>query len=341
MSDIKQQEVEGGEAALPLLRSTAAKPVVTAGDIITRYGTVFALVAVVIVFAILAPKFFTSGNIINVLRQISPLTIVAIGLTICIASGEFDLSQGTIASLAGILVTGLVVRQEQSFALACVVAILAGTILGLLSGFFVTRMRVPSLIATMGVSAFAVGINFAYAKGDSIYGRMPDAFDFIGRGFVGPIPFSVIVAAVLSVLLFVFLNYTVIGRNILATGGNPVAAKLTGIKISRYRLIGLIISGTCAGIAGIVLTAFLGTGQPNGADAYSMDALAAVFLGMTTIRPGQANLLGTIVGVLILGILNNGLNLVGAPFYMQNIVRGGMLVLSVSLAVYREEIRFF
>jgi ribose/xylose/arabinose/galactoside ABC-type transport system permease subunit len=125
---------------------------------------------------------------------------------------------------------------------------------------------------------------------------MPDIFQYLGQGFVGPIPFSVIVAAVVMALAYFFLNDTVTGRYILATGGNSTATRLTGINVNRYRMIGLVASAGCAALAGIMLTSYLGTGQPNGADAYTMDALAAVFLGMTTIRLGQANILGTLVG---------------------------------------------
>lgn len=311
------------------------------GDFIARYGTVVVLLLLVAAFSVLSPQFATANNILNIMRQVSTLALVATGATIAIAAGEFDLSVGTVASLAGILVSGLLVRQGQPFIVAFSVAIAAGVVFGIANGLLVTRARVPSLIATMGTSAIAIGVNFAYAGGDSIYGRMPDIFQYLGQGFVGPIPFSVIVAAVVMALAYFFLNDTVTGRYILATGGNSTATRLTGINVNRYRMIGLVASAGCAALAGIMLTSYLGTGQPNGADAYTMDALAAVFLGMTTIRLGQANILGTLVGVLILGVLNNGLNLVGAPFYLQNMVRGGMLILSVSLAVYREEIRFF
>ncbi len=145
---------------------------------------------------------------------------------------------------------------------------------------------------------------------------------------------------VLAVLYF-FLNRSRAGRYIIATGANPKAARLSGISVNRYRFLGLVISAFFAALAGIMLTSYLGSAQPQGAEPYTMDALAAVFLGMTTIKRGQANILGTVIGVLTLGILNNGLNMVGAPFYLQNIVRGGTLIFAVLLAVRREEIRFF
>lgn len=310
-------------------------------DLLSRYGTVVALVIIFIVFALMEQRFISSRNLINILRQVSTLAVVAGGLTICIAAGEFDLATGAVASLSGILVAGLIVRQEQSVVVAVLVALAVGAAFGLLFSLLVTRFRVPSLIATIGGSSIALGVNFAYAEGDSIYGRLPESFEFIGQGFVGPIPFTVVLAAIVVALLYLFLNFTKAGRYVIATGANPKAAKLSGIKTGRYRTIGLVTSGVCAALAGIMLTSYLGAAQPQGAAQYTLDSLAAVFLGMTTIRRGQANILGTIIGVLTLGILNNGLNMVGAPFYLQEIVRGGVLVFAVLLAVRREEIRFF
>lgn len=305
------------------------------------YGTVIALLVLVVIFWLLAPQFVSGNNMINLLRQISTLAIVATGLTVCIAAGEFDLSIGNVASLSGIVVTGMMVRQMEPAWVAILVALGSGVAFGLFSGVLVSRLRIPSLVATIGAGAIAVGVNFAYAKGDSIYGVFPPMFSFLGQGFVGPIPFAVIVAATVVSLLYFFLNKTRPGRYIVATGGNPTAARLSGINIKFYRLLSLLVSGVCAALAGIMLASYLGTGQPTAGEVYLLDSLAAVFLGMTAFRPGQANIAGTIIGVLILGVLANGLNLVGAPFYLQNIIRGGILIFAVSLAVMREEIRFF
>lgn len=322
-------------------RRPGARPRWDTGTFISTYGTVVVLALIVIVFALLSDRFLSMANLINVLRQVSTLAIVSTGLTIAIASGEFDLSVGMVASLAGIIVSGMMVRQELPVGIALAGALGVGVAFGTLNGALVTRARIPSLITTLGTSAVALGVNFAYARGDSIYGRMPRLFSYIGQGFIGPIPFSVILALLIMALAYFMLNHTYTGRYIVATGGNITAARLSGIDVNRYRLYALLTCGVLAALGGIVLTSYLGTGQPTGAEPYTLDGLAAVFLGMTTIRPGRANVLGTLVGVLILGVVNNGLNLVGAPFYLQNIVRGGMLVASVSLAVWREEIRFF
>jgi len=306
---------------------------------VTRYGTIVAFLVLVVVFSLATDKFLTSRNVITIMRQSSVLMVISAGITIAVAAGEFDLSLGQVASMSMIILMGLIIRQEQGTFIAIVAVLALGSLFGLLNGFLVTRARVPSLICTIGTGAIAVGVNYAYAKGDSIYGRAPDDFTFIGQGFIGPIPFSVIFSLIILLGLYFFLNHTRAGRYIIATGGNPTAARLSGVKIGVYRMAALFISAVCSALGGIVLASYLGAGQPTAGDPYTMNCLTVVFLGMTTIKPGQANLLGTLVGVVFMGVLNNGLNLVGAPFYAQNIIRGAVLIAAVILAVSREEIR--
>ena len=306
---------------------------------VTRYGTIVALLVLVVVFSLASDKFLTSRNVITIMRQSAVLMVISAGITIAVAAGEFDLSLGQVASMSMIILMGLIIREEMGTFIAIVAVLALGSLFGLLNGLLVTRARVPSLICTIGTGAIAVGVNYAYAKGDSIYGRAPEAFTFIGQGFIGPIPFSVIFSLVILLGLYFFLNHTKMGRYIIATGGNPTAARLSGVKIGVYRMTAMFISALCAAMGGIVLASYLGAGQPTGADPYTMNCLTVVFLGMTTIKPGQANMLGTLVGVVFMGVLNNGLNLVGAPFYAQNIIRGAVLIAAVILAVSREEIR--
>lgn len=306
---------------------------------IARYGTIVALIVLIAAFTLASGNFLTSRNLITVLRQVSVLMVISSGITIAVAGGEFDLSLGQLASLSMILSTGLIIRQEQSTLVAILVTLGVGALFGLVNGFLVTRGRIPSLICTIGTGAIALGVNYAYARGDSIYGRTPADFAFIGQGFLGPVPFSVVLSLFILALLFFFLNHTRTGRYIIATGGNPTAARLSGVKVSDYRMIALFICALCSTVGGIILASYLGAGQPQGGDPYTMQCLSVVFLGMTTIKPGQANLLGTLVGVIFMGVLNNGLNLVGAPFYAQNIIRGMVLIAAVTLAVSREEIR--
>ena len=308
----------------------------------SRYGTVLAAIVIFLAFTLLSNKFLSYNNITNVLIQISVLMITSSGLTVAVASGEFDLSLGQVASLSSMLVAGLIVWHDQSLPVAILLPVLAGAGIGIVSGLLVTRLRIPSLIATLAMGPIALGLNYAYDGGNSIYAPMPDNFYYIATGkLLGVIPVPVVIALTIVLIFYILLNWTRLGRSIIATGSNIQAARLSGISVNRARLIALTLSAAGAALGGVLLTARLGTGQPGAGDAYLMDSLTAVFLGMTTFKPGRATVQGTLVGVFIIGMLDNGLSLMGAPFYAQNIVRGVVMIAAVSFAVLRGEIRFF
>lgn len=308
----------------------------------SRWGTVAAATVIFIAFAVGNDRFMTVGNLSNVLIQISVLMVISSGLTVAVASGEFDLSVGQAASLAGVLVAGMLVLSGLSVPLALGVAMLSGVVVGLINGMLVTLLRIPSLIATLAMGPIALGVNYAYTGGDSIYAQMPDSFYAIAKGKIfGVIPVPIVIAIVVVTFFYVLLNRTRLGRSVIATGANIQAARLSGIKVNRARVTALMLSAVGAALGGVMLTARLGTGQSGAGDAYLMDSLTAVFLGMTAFKPGRATIQGTLVGVVIIGMLDNGLNLIGAPFYLQNVVRGLVMIAAVSLAVLRGEIRFF
>ena len=312
------------------------------GGLAARYGTVAAALVIFAAFALASDRFLSVNNISNILIQISVLMIVSSGLTFAVASGEFDLSVGQVASLSGVLVAGLMIWAALPVALAIPLAVLAGVAIGVVNGLLVTRLRIPSLIVTLAMGPIALGLNYAYTNGDSIYASMPREFYFIATGkILGIVPVPVVIALVIVGVFYVLLNKTRLGRGVVATGANIQAARLSGIAVNRCRLIALALSGLGAAMGGVMLTARLGTGQSGAGDAYLLDSLTAVFLGMTAFKPGRATVQGTLVGVVIIGMLDNGLNLLGAPFYLQNEVRGLVMIAAVSLAVMRSEIRFF
>jgi ribose transport system permease protein len=309
---------------------------------VAKYGTVVAAVVVFVGFSLASGRFLTVDNLSVVLIQISVLMVVSSGLTVAVASGEFDLSLGQVTSLAGVLVAGLMVWSHLSSGIAILLTVLAGIAIGLVNGVLVTWLRVPSLIATLAMGPIALGLNYAYTNGDSIYSIMPDSFYYISKGKIfGFLPAPIAIAAVVAIAFYVLLNKTRIGRGIVATGANIQAARLSGIKVDRSRIIAMVLSALGAAMGGVMLTARLGSGQSGAGDAYLMDSLTAVFLGMTAFKPGRASIQGTVVGVVIIGMLDNGLDLLGAPFYLQNEVRGVVMIAAVSLAVLRSEIRFF
>jgi simple sugar transport system permease protein/ribose transport system permease protein len=309
---------------------------------IAKYGTVLAAVLVFVVFSLASDRFLSIDNVSIVLIQISVLMVVSSGLTVAVASGEFDLSLGQVTSLGGVLVAGLMIWSQLSAGMAILLTVLAGVAIGLVNGVLVTWLRVPSMIATLAMGPIALGLNYAYTNGDSIYARMPESFYYISNGrILGFIPAPIAIAVVVAIVFYVLLNKTRLGRGVVATGANIQAARLSGIKVDRSRIIAMVLSGLGAAMGGIMLTARLGSGQSGAGDAYLMDSMTAVFLGMTAFKPGRATIQGTVVGVVIIGMLDNGLNLLGAPFYLQNEVRGVVMIAAVSLAVLRAEIRFF
>jgi simple sugar transport system permease protein/ribose transport system permease protein len=294
------------------------------------------------IFTIVTPRFVSALNIANVLVQVSVLMVVSSGLTIAVASGEFDLSVGQVAGLSGVLVAGLLVWSNAPLSIAIVVPIIAGTIIGIINGILVTTLRIPSLIVTLAMGPIALGLNYAYDGGDSIYASFPDQFYWIATGRIfGIVPVPTVIALVVVAVFYVLLNRTRLGRAVIATGANSQAARLSGIRVNHCRRVSLALSAFGAAMGGVMLTARLGTGQPGAGDPYLMDSLTAVFLGMTVFKPGRATIEGTLVGVVIIGMLDNGLNLLGAPFYLQNEVKGVVMIAAVSLAVLRGEIKFF
>ncbi len=327
------------------MSTTASQPVrrrIEAGPLAARYGTVAAALLIFVAFALSSDRFVSAANISNILVQISVLMVISSGLTVAVASGEFDLSVGQAAGLSSVLVAGLMVWSGLPVAAAIALAVLSGVAIGVVNGLLVTRLRIPSLIATLAMGPIALGLNYAYDGGDSIYASFPPAFYVIATGRVaGVVPVPILIALVVVALFHVLVNRTRLGRAIVATGSNLKAARLSGINVNRCRMTALTLSSLGAAMGGVMLTARLGTGQPGAGEPYLMDSLTAVFLGMTAFRPGRATIAGTLVGVVIIGMLDNGLNLLGAPFYLQNEVRGVVMIAAVSLAVMRGEIRFF
>lgn len=307
-----------------------------------RYGTLGAALLIFAVFAATSSQFTSAANISNILVQISVLMVISSGLTVAVASGEFDLSVGQVAGLSGVLVAGLMVWSGLPIAPAIALAVLSGVVIGVVNGLLVTRLRIPSLIATLAMGPIALGVNYAYDGGDSIYASFPQAFYAIATGRIGGVvPVPIVIALVVVAVFYVLLNRTRLGRAVVATGSNLQAARLSGIDVDRCRMMALTLSALGAAMGGVMLTARLGTGQPGAGEPYLLDSLTAVFLGMTAFKPGRATVEGTLVGVVIIGMLDNGLNLLGAPFYLQNVVRGVVMIAAVSLAVLRGEIRFF
>jgi ribose transport system permease protein len=302
--------------------------------VLARYGTIVGLLAMIVAFSLLSPSAFpTLNNFTNVLNQASLAMIIAGGLTLAVTVGELDLSIGFAASLHGILATGLIVHDQLPIPLAIAIVIALGAAIGLLNGFIVTKMRVNSVIATLGVGTIITGCAFAYSSGVPIVAGVPEAFLQLSLGrWLFSIPNNIVIMALVLGGLWVLVERTDIGQEIQAVGGNAAAARLAGINVHRIKILGFVISGMCAALTGILLASRLGSGTTSAADSYLLTAFAAVFLGSATLRDGEFHVFGTLVGALIIAFGFNGLNIFGAPTFSQYVFQGSILIVAVGLS---------
>jgi len=302
--------------------------------IFARYATILGLVLMIIAFSVLSPRAFpTLSNFTNVLNQASLAMIIAGGLTLAVVVGELDLSIGFAASLHGVLVTGLIVSNKLPIPVAILIIIAAGALIGLVNGLIVTKLKVNSVIATLGVGTILTGLAFAYSAGVPIVAGVPEAFLQIslGRWLFG-IPNNIIFMVLVLGGLWVLVERTAIGQEIQAVGGNPAAARLAGIDVDKIKILGFVISGMCAALTGILLASRLGSGTTSAADSYLLTAFAAVFLGSATLRDGEFHVFGTFIGALIIAFGFNGLNIFGAPTFSQFVFQGAILIVAVGLS---------
>ncbi len=302
--------------------------------VFARYATILGLLAMIASFSALSPDAFpTFNNFVNVLNQTSLAMIIAGGLTLAVIVGELDLSIGYAASLHGVLVTGLIVQSKLPVPLAILIVLGLGALIGVANGLIVTKLRVNSVIATLGVGTIIVGLSFAYSAGAPIAAGVPDEFlDLALARWLFGIPNPIIVMVLVLGGLWVLVERTSLGQEIQAVGGNPAAARLAGINVDRIKIIGFVVSGMCAALTGILLASRLGSGTTSAADSYLLTAFAAVFLGSATLRDGEFHVLGTFVGALIIAFGFNGLNIFGAPTFSQYVFQGAILIVAVGLS---------
>jgi ribose transport system permease protein len=277
-----------------------------------------ALVAIVVVLSLLSPHFLTFQNLMNVLRQASLQFILSAGLTLVILTGGIDLSVGAVLGLTACLGASLIVSGHTELGIMAALAV--GLACGVANGVLVTQLRIPAFIATYGMLWIAHGLTYVFMMGEVIHG-FDTSFRFIGAGHVGPVPAPVIAAAILACLLHVLLHHTRLGRAIYAIGGNPVAARLSGMPVNRHLITVYALSGLLAAFAGLVVIARVNAADPGTGEELLLAAIAAVCLGGTSLFGGQGGIGGTIVGSLILALIINGMNLLNVSTFWQ---AGGM-----------------
>ncbi len=305
----------------------------TALIVLSRYGTIFGLLLMILIFGIMAPDIFLSrANLINILSQASLTAIIACGLTYTLVVGEFDLSIGFVASFVGLIVTGLMAHEGLPIWLSIIVALMVGSGIGGINGILVTKIRINAVITTLGIGTMLTGLGFTYSQ-FPIASGIP--FEFTDIALSRPIldlPSPVLIMALVLVVLWIILNKTDFGQRMQAVGANIEAARLSGIRVDLVKILAFCTAGFCAALTGILLSALLGSGTLGAADGYLLDAFAAVFLGSATLKEGEFHIVGTLIGVLILAVGFNGLSIFGAPTHFQPIFKGGILILAVGMS---------
>ena len=277
----------------------------------------------------LKPVFLTPDNLINVIRQVSITAIIGIGMTFVLISGEIDLSVGSIAALAGIVVT-MGLKDGLPMVIAIVLAMGVGALCGFANGGIHVYARIPSFIVTMGMLNIARGVVLVITNSYPVTG-LPDSFKVIGRGYVGFLPVPVIIMFVCYILGYLVLKYVKFGRSIFAIGGNIEAARLSGISVNRNKILIYVLCGVTAAIGGIVLASRMFSGQPSAGDGLELNAIAACVIGGTSTTGGKGRIWGTLLGALIMGIITNGMNLLNISTNWQLIVQGAIIIIAVGL----------
>lgn len=302
-------------------------------EVLRKYGTVIGTVFIFIIFSLVIDRFFTSRNLFMLLRQMSMLTIIACGFTFVMAAGGFDMSIGNVTGLVSMIFT-IVLVSTSNFWLSLLVALGVGLFVGLINAMLVAYINLPDFIGTLAVGSIAYGIKMLLTKGNPIFiMNPPEIFTFIGQGYVGAIPFPVILMLAFLVITIFILHKTKLGRRIYAIGGNTVASVYAGINVKWYRMITFLASGLSVSIAAIIMTSRLNSGQPLAGENFLLDVIAAVFLSTTMFGEGEPNAMGSFVGALIISMLNNGLTMLNVPYYFQYITKGMVVIAAVMLAV--------
>ncbi len=286
-----------------------------------------------IIVAILNPRFLTWGNILTVLRQTSINAVIATGMTFAILIGGIDLSVGSVLGICGAVAAAMISSGTNVF-IVVIIALLLGTFIGFLNGTLITAGRLQPFIATLGTVTLLRGIILVFTQGRPISTgstEASEAFGEIGSGFIGPIPIPIYIMILVFIIAYYILNHTRIGRYIYATGSNEEATIYSGIKTSRVKLFVYSASGMMAALAGILITARLGSAQPTAGAGYELDAIAAVVLGGTSMAGGIGTIAGTAIGALIIGVLNNALNLMQVSSYYQDVAKGIVILAAVLL----------
>ncbi len=295
--------------------------------VLGTYGILVVLVVLCLLFGLMSPVFFSAENILNILRQVAVVGIVAVGMTFVILTGGIDLSVGSIIGIASVFTAKLMLGgMPAAWAVLLTLAICA--LAGLFNGLVVNELFIPPLVATLGTMTALRGVAFLISGGLPVFG-FSNSLSFLGQGYLWRIPIPVIIMAVTFALGFLLLDSTRFGRYVYGVGGNEEATRLSGVGVKSIKALVYTISGLLSGIAGIVLLSRINSGQPKAGQGYEMDVVTAVVIGGVSIAGGEGNILLVVAGVLIMGVLSNGMILLNMNEYVQWVVKGLVLLAAV------------
>lgn len=307
-------------------------------DYYKKFGIYIFLAAVFLFFAVAAPNFLSSKNVINILRQVSMFGIVVTGVSAVMIGGGMDLSVGGQMAVVGMILGYLMVNLNVNIVLASIIGILMGCCFGSLNGILAVKLHMAPIIVTLSMMLVLQGVAYLITGGYPITG-MPDAFTKIGQGYVGIIPIPVIIFVIFIIFSWVVMNKTYLGRHIYALGGNKEAARLAGINVDRLTVFIYAFTGFAASIAAIIMVGRTNASQPGAGSSYPFDCMTAACLGGISISGGEGKISGVVVGVIILGILDNGLVLMGVNSNFQSVVKGLILLVAVAIDCYQVKVK--
>lgn len=301
------------------------------GKMLVQGGTTLALLALILFFFAMRPDVFLSfTNVRNILFQVSILAIIAGAQTVVMVVGDFDLSLAATSSLSGAVAASLMLAGVPT-PLAILVALLVGLLIGLANGLLVAYLNLTAFVATLATMTSVIGLAYLVTAGTTLF-SLPGEFTNLGQGRFINVPLPVYIAIGIAVILWAVLRFTTTGRKWYAIGGNAEVSRLSGVNVRRGRLLAFVVAGLVSAIGGILLSARLGSASAVQGSDNLLFSVAAVFLGMTVIKSGQANLVGSMVGVAIIGVLSNGLNIIGVNSYVQQVVTGLIIIAAVTLS---------
>ena len=304
-----------------------------------RHGEIISFLFLVLLFVIaslVSPLFLKPNNLTNVMRQAAALSVVAIGQTFVLLIAGIDLSVGNIATVSGIISAVMMNGKSELIIPAILLSLLTGVLIGLFNGFVITRFKLPDFIVTLAMLSIIDGFMFLYTEGNEV-GLVASGFMQFDSSTFLKLPFTFLLSLGITGLAYVFLQYTRLGRNIYAVGGNRDSARLSGININKVRMMVYGISGFMAALSGLVLLSRIGIGYPLAGADLNIDSIVAVVIGGTALRGGRGNIIGTLFGVLILSILNNFFNLIGVSAFAQIVLKGVIIVSVVILRALAEK----